>query len=729
MEDELTLTKHFEVEIPHLKSAVEWWFFNGFFEGKSIGRRSFMVSFFRNNLGDENGSVKNGYSLLFSILNPETGENRTVSQIDEPVLNAFVKLLKQDKSNELDRDLFQVLLKEIDLHGPPQPIRLGEAKGDLSGEALRISWKEFKLFQNKQSFDIQFPFLESEKSCSIQLYPETDRFSFDVDDGTDLEEGKVPYHFYPMLQLIGEVDGEEITGEAWMDHQWGNKGWFVSKKDHNQLLGWDWFGINLKDGTNLIIIIHKYAKTNEIVNSTTVVLRKDESPVFLSDVDARAVEYWESPATHIKYPVSWEIDIADLDLSLIFQPLAKDQEIPVFGLARAIWEGEGTVYGNLKGKEVSGRARGEFCGYGYIFDFQNFLKDLADRVDKRIEEFFPKQMDENVIRKYVGDPAWLNEPAAHTEMISKPVWDLILRRGKRWRPIFGILMQEALGESSVNYERSWCLAELIHSGALIVDDIEDNSELRRGQPALHLKYGLDVALNAGNLLYFLPTVELFNHEYLNDSQKLKIHEIMMDTCLKGHFGQALDIYWSKNMSLDNLAEWMEDEIEQKILQMYDYKTAAGPKGLVKVAAVLNNVNSEIKEVAVAFARSFAVAFQIIDDVHNFSNSPRWTKVRGEDIANGKLTFVIVKAMQMLDFENSKRLMMILSDEKLRREKAFLNEGIELVKQSGALDFCRKKAQDMSMKAWDNFAETVPSCEPKIMLGMLHRKMLDLAYDT
>ena len=476
-------------------------------------------------------------------------------------------------------------------------------------------------------------------------------------------------------------------------------------------------------------MIHKYAKTGKILHNTVAQLRKGEEPLFFYEVEANVLEHWVSPKTHIKYPVSWELKIPDLELSLIFTPDSKEQEIPVFGLARAIWEGSGHVGGTCKGKAITGRARGEFCGYGYIFDFQNYLTELADRVDKRIEEFFPKTMSEKTIQKFVGKPFWKNEPGAHTEMISRPVWDLIMRRGKRWRPIFGILMQEALGKSSVNYERSWCLAELIHSGALIVDDIEDNSELRRGETALHLKYGLDVALNAGNLLYFLPTVELFHHEYLNDSQKLAIHEIMMDTCLKGHFGQTLDIFWSKNMSSEHLSDWMEDDIESKILQMYDYKTAAGPKGLARVASILNSVDDEIEDAAVSFARAFAVAFQIIDDVNNFSNSPRWTKVRGEDIANGKLTFVIAKAIRMLEDKKKIRLKEILCDTELRNEKASLDEAVELVQLSGALKKCKKIAREMSLNGWEHFAKVVPGCEAKIMLNMLHLKMLDLAYDT
>lgn len=728
MEEQLTLSKTFFPETAHPETAVEWWFFNGFFEGETIGRRHFMVSFFRNNLAKNNETPRNGYSLLFSLLDPATGENKTISQIDEAVLNSFVDLLKEEKNHELDQDLFNVLLKEIDLHGPPNPIRLRKASGNLTSEGPEVQWEDFKLSQDENCFKVMFPLLEDKRSCSIQLHPETNRFSFDVDDGTE-GEGKVPYHCYPDLRLTGYAGYEKISGKAWMDHQWGNKGWFISKQDQSQLLGWDWFGINLVDGTHLIIIIHKYAKTNEIVNSTTVILRDGKPAQFVDGVTAIPLEYWESPKTHIKYPICWEIEIESLDLSLTFRPTSHDQEIPVFGLARAIWEGVGTVEGTMLGRKITGRARGEFCGYGYIFDFQNFLAELADRVDKRIEEFFPKQMDADTIEKFVGKPHWKNEPDAHTEMISKPVWDLILRRGKRWRPIFGILMQEALGESSVNYERSWCLAELIHSGALIVDDIEDNSELRRGEPALHVKYGLDVALNAGNLLYFLPTVELFNHEYLNDSQKLRIHEIMMDTCLKGHFGQSLDIYWSRNMSSENLDKWMEDDIELKILQMYDYKTAAGPKGLARVAAVLNEVDDEIRDAAVSFARTFAVAFQIVDDVHNFSNSPRWTKVQGEDIVNGKLTFAIAKAIKMLDQKERNRLKEILCDERLRKNEETLSEAIHLVHQSGALETCKKEAHEMSLKAWDHFAKLVPSCEAKIMLNMLHLKMLDLAYDT
>jgi hypothetical protein len=63
------------------------------------------------------------------------------------------------------------------------------------------------------------------------------------------------------------------------------------------------------------------------------------------------------------------------------------------------------VTGTMAGREISGMARAEFYGYGYIFDFQNYLTTLADKVDKRLEEFLPKEMTEGDVQKFVGQPS------------------------------------------------------------------------------------------------------------------------------------------------------------------------------------------------------------------------------------------------------------------------------------------------------------------------------------
>ena len=84
------------------------------------------------------------------------------------------------------------------------------------------------------------------------------------------------------------------------------------------------------------------------------------------------------------------------------------------------------------------------------------------------------------------------------------------------------------------------VVELIHAGSLVVDDIEDGSTIRRGKPALHIRYGLPTALNAGNWLYFWP-FQLIKALELPNRTALSVYECYHRTLLRAHFGQAMDL--------------------------------------------------------------------------------------------------------------------------------------------------------------------------------------------
>lgn len=94
--------------------------------------------------------------------------------------------------------------------------------------------------------------------------------------------------------------------------------------------------------------------------------------------------------------------------------------------------------------------------------------------------------------------------------INEPIYDMLDRGGKMWRPLLGMMFAEALGRKLDDYESNKdiyyaCgLTELVHNASLIIDDIEDGSEKRRGEPCLHKKFGIDVAINAGNYLMIAP---------------------------------------------------------------------------------------------------------------------------------------------------------------------------------------------------------------------------------
>jgi len=426
--------------------------------------------------------------------------------------------------------------------------------------------------------------------------------------------------------------------------------------------------------------------------------------------------------------VDWAIELPDRDVRLRFEALADSQEVPVFGLMRAVWEGAGVVTGTVGGKPVKGRGRGEFQGYGYIFDIQERLDKTRERVSLHLQEFLPAAIGEESLRNFIGPPAWKYEPSAYTEMVSRPVWDLVSRKGKRWRPLFGILLLHALGVDPDPYEPLLSvLTELSHTGSLIIDDIEDSSLLRRGEECIHLRYGQDLAINAANTVYFLPTLLIFKHPLLSEKQKLEVQEITMKQFVRAHFGQALDLYWSRLNDTSTLDAWLNDSIGPKILQMYALKTAAQVEGIAETAAVIAKAGPALRRACVDFARALGVAFQIVDDIHAFSRSGKWRKTSGEDVIGGKLTYVLVKALETLDEPRKGRLKSIIAQASLRGDPDCIAEAMSLVRRSSALEGCREEARALIDQKWTPLAKVLPPSEPKVFLRLLCRQLIDLDF--
>ena len=112
----------------------------------------------------------------------------------------------------------------------------------------------------------------------------------------------------------------------------------------------------------------------------------------------------------------------------------------------------------------------------------------------------------------------------------------------------GLILAECFGRDLSQIEENkdiyfTCgITELIHNGSLIVDDIEDSSHMRRGDLCTYKKFGIDIAVNAGNFLYFAPMSKL--DRFVKDERlQYKMHKIFVEELTNIHFGQAWDIYW------------------------------------------------------------------------------------------------------------------------------------------------------------------------------------------
>ncbi|MEA2622394.1 MAG: putative drug exporter of the superfamily [Chloroflexota bacterium] len=151
----------------------------------------------------------------------------------------------------------------------------------------------------------------------------------------------------------------QVTGEAWFDHQWGD---FIAVGGG----GWDWFAVNLDDGTDVTLSLVRSADgTYPLVYGTRVT---PEGTAHHLDRDAFSVAVtaqWTSPRTGAVYPAGWRITFKDDDLVIELRPTVADQELdtrPSTGVV--YWEGSQVVSATRDGRQVGGQAYVELTGYG-----------------------------------------------------------------------------------------------------------------------------------------------------------------------------------------------------------------------------------------------------------------------------------------------------------------------------------------------------------------------------
>ena len=411
----------------------------------------------------------------------------------------------------------------------------------------------------------------------------------------------------------------------------------------------------------------------------------------------------------------------------IFQPAQDDQEIPVAGATRAIWEGAGVISGRLGDQKVEGTARLELNGYGCVFHLSDLLESFSQRISRHIHDFFPEAPDDKFFEKYTGIVPEKGNAEAIREVLNAPAWDLLKRGGKYWRPMFGILMAEVLGLDSKKYEALLSVTtELTHLASLMIDDIEDGAVIRRHEQCIHLKYGTDVAINAANTLYFLPILKLPENRFISEAQALKIYQKAMAFFVKAHFGQGLDIHRSR-LTLSP-GDWDYPSLIRDSLNIYALKSAASVEFITHTACIIANADARTTEALVSFARSFGISFQIKDDIHDFASVDQWTKDPGVDLACGKLTFVILLALEALAGDALTFITDLLCKKNPPSEEN-IQTGIQIIRNSGALEKANAQAFSLLNDAWRDVSGVVPQTDAKIMLKVVSEHLLNLDYTS
>ncbi|MEM1588942.1 MAG: polyprenyl synthetase family protein, partial [Candidatus Bathyarchaeia archaeon] len=347
------------------------------------------------------------------------------------------------------------------------------------------------------------------------------------------------------------------------------------------------------------------------------------------------------------------------------------------------------------------------------------LEEKARLIKGAIEKYIPRIFAKNAIVFKVNPPKYSYNIEALNKALAEPIWEFLDRGGKRWRPTLFLLICEALGKSPEDYVDYAIIPEVVHNGTLMIDDIEDSSEYRRGKPCTYKIYGLDIAINAGNTMYYLPLLPLIeNREKIGAEKLAKIYEIYVREMISLSLGQAIDIAWHKGLAdADQISE-------EDYLQMCAYKTGTLARMAAKIAAVLADADDELVEKLGFFAESIGVAFQIQDDILDLTGAEFAERKggRGQDITEGKRTLIVIHTLKVANAEDRRRLIEILrmhtSDQRLR------DEAIAIMQKYGSIDYAKNFARKIVEESWKEVEKFLPPSNAKEKLNAFAKFLIE-----
>ncbi len=344
-------------------------------------------------------------------------------------------------------------------------------------------------------------------------------------------------------------------------------------------------------------------------------------------------------------------------------------------------------------------------------DIEAILDERSRYVDAIIERYIPRAFDEQSLRNSFGPPRYEYNVEAANRSMAEPIWDLLDRGGKRWRPFLFLLICETLGRDPAEFADFSVLIELVHNGSLMVDDIEDSSDLRRGQPCVHKKFGVDIAINAANAMYYLPLLAfLKNRAGVEAETMLRAYEAYSQELINIHLGQGMDISWHRGMA--NADKISEDQY----LQMCALKTGTLARLSARLAAIFCGSEEALTAKLGKLAECLGIGFQIQDDVLNLTaqsgKNQFVEEYVGSDIIEGKRTIMVIHALHQS--ARAKRLLELLNMH--TRDRKLISEAIQILEDSGSIEYARGRAREIVSEAWEDVRDNLVASTAKETLA-------------
>jgi geranylgeranyl diphosphate synthase type II len=270
------------------------------------------------------------------------------------------------------------------------------------------------------------------------------------------------------------------------------------------------------------------------------------------------------------------------------------------------------------------------------------------------------------------------------------VADYPRRGGRSFRPTLCIATARAFGAAMELALRTAVSIEMIHNAMLIHDDVEDESEQRRGKPTMHQAEGVPIAINVGDLLSLLAMRPLLdNRGILGAEISLRILEETERMARESAEGQAFELGWRR----DNVTDVSEADYLLMVLKKTCWLATIHPSRVGTLIGACGNINLDR---CIRFGFFLGAAFQIQDDLLNLEgDAEAYGKELGGDIREGKRTLMLIHLLEHVSKAEHGRLCAILGRSREARTEGDVHWVLECMAAYGSIDYARQVAHGLA----------------------------------
>jgi octaprenyl-diphosphate synthase len=269
---------------------------------------------------------------------------------------------------------------------------------------------------------------------------------------------------------------------------------------------------------------------------------------------------------------------------------------------------------------------------------------------------------------------------------------IISAGGKRIRPVLVLLTANACDYQGTNHHLLAAVIEFIHTATLLHDDVVDESSLRRGRQTANALFGNAASVLVGDFVYSRAFQMMVS---VGDMRVMQILANATNVIAEGEVLQLLNMH-------------DPDVTEERYLQVIRSKTAKLFEAAAELGALIAGVSDATIEACAEYGRSLGTAFQLVDDVLDYSGvASDIGKNVGDDLREGKPTLPLIYLMQHGTPEQKQLVRTCIEN----GDETHFNDILAAITTCGALDYTMRRAEAAAQRANDAIA-TLPNSQFK-----------------